>query len=210
MLIAFCGIDGSGKTTQIVRLKHSLEQRGLSVFCTKEPTDWYRKDERVRRLLNREGESDKLIAEELALFAAADRLRHIQTDIIPNEAEGKIVITDRYVYSTYAYFMARGINDFKWLQSLNRYVPIPDLTFYLDVDPVEAVRRIIARDGKSQKKEETDLQAMNTVRNVFISQPWGAINNYHVIKGNNDIDAKSKIIERIVFEHIDRQSLPSR
>ena len=210
MLIAFCGIDGSGKTTQITQLKQSLERKGFSVFCTKEPTDWYRKDERVRRLLNREGASDKLIAEELALFAAADRLRHIQTDIIPNEAEGKVVITDRYVYSTYAYFMARGINDFKWLQSLNRYVPVPDLTFYLDVDPVEAVRRIIARDGKSRKKEETDLHAMNTVRNVFISQPWGAIDNYHVIGGNDDICTKSKIIERIVCEYIDRHSESSR
>lgn len=202
MLIAFCGIDGSGKTTQIINLKNILEKNGYTVFCTKEPSDWYRKDERVRRVLNQDMTGEKFLVEELALFAATDRLRHIQTEIIPHLEKGEIVITDRYVFSTYAYFTARGITDFIWLQSLNKYVPLPDLTFYIDVDPEDAIKRIISRDGKSMKKEETDMEAMRKVREVFVSQPWGEIPNYHVINGSQEIEKIATSITQTTLDYL--------
>lgn len=201
MLIAFCGIDGSGKTTQLELLENALKKNGYPVFKTKQPTNWYRSDKRVRKVLNQE-ETNNMLGKELALFAATDRIRHIQTEIVPKEKEGQIVITDRYVFSTYAYFMARGVNDFEWLHSLNRYVPMPDITFYIDIDVETALKRIIARDGKVTKKEETDIETMNRVREVFLSQPWGKVDNYYVIDGTKSIEENSDIVQKIVLKKL--------
>lgn len=51
MLIAFCGMDGAGKTTKLTILKNKLENIGEMVYTTKQPTDWYRKDNRVYKYL---------------------------------------------------------------------------------------------------------------------------------------------------------------
>lgn len=201
MLIAFCGIDGSGKTTQLVELEKALINNNYSVYRTKQPSDWYRKDDRVRKILNQECVDD-MLSRELALFAATDRLRHIQTEIMPHEKRGEVVLTDRYVFSTYAYFMARGIDDFEWLQALNRFVPMPDITFYIDIDVNCALQRIIARDGKFTKKEETDLDTMSKVRTTFLQQPWGEMNDYYVLDGTKSIKEISEIVKRIVFEKL--------
>lgn len=201
MLIAFCGIDGSGKTTQLVELEKVLKENDYSVYRTKQPTNWYRSDERVRKILNQEC-IDDMLNKELALFAATDRLRHIQTEIIPQEKRGQVVITDRYVFSTYAYFMARGIDDFKWLHELNRFVPMPDITFYIDIDVKTALQRIIARDGKATKKEETDFNTMSKVREVFLQQPWGKIQDYYILDGTNSIKENAENVKKIVFEKL--------
>lgn len=186
MLIAVCGTDGSGKTTQIENIEKFLMKKGKKVYRTKQPTDWYRKDERVRRFLKGEIEDAELI-KELALFSAADRLRHINEEIIPKIKEGYIVLTDRYVFSAYAYFYTRGIKDIEWLKNINKYVLEPDITLYIKTDPKIAYERILKRDGKSAKKEEKDINFLNKVAEVFEKQIWGYSNKYHIINGNNEI-----------------------
>lgn len=194
--IAFCGIDGSGKTTQLHRVEDLLTQSG-SVLCTRQPTDLYRQDSAVRQLLNLE-KVDQEIVRELALFSAFDRLRHLRTVVYPRLAVGDAVLTDRYVYSTYSYFMARGVHDLDWLKSINRHAPEPDLVFYLDVPPDVAATRIIARDGASCKREEIDMDRMAAVRSIFLSQPWGKSNRFHVLDGTMPPDVVTKSICEIV------------
>src|ERR1700722_5945634 len=83
LLVAFCGIDGSGKTTQLTRLATALEPRPRR--RTRQPSDVYRGDAEVRRYLNQEvtdSEARELLPE-MALFAAFDRLRHLRTLIRP-------------------------------------------------------------------------------------------------------------------------------
>jgi len=113
-LFVVCGIDGSGKSTQISNLARYLEEKSYEVVKTRQPTDMYRQDAVVRAALNLDI-SPHVVAEELALFSAFDRARHIREVINPALAQGKIVLSDRYVYSTFAYFLSRGLTDIEWL-----------------------------------------------------------------------------------------------
>ena len=181
MLIAICGIDGSGKTTQIEMLKNYLEtSQRKKVIVTKQPTDFYRSYKRFRQYVNREEEKNgNNVLYELALLSATDKLKHYDEEIFPNPDH--FIISDRYVFSAYAYFLARGITDIKWLKEINKHLPLPDVTIYIDVMPQTAYNRIIMRDGQYTKKEETDLAMLESVRNNFIVQPWGENPNYHII-----------------------------
>lgn len=181
MLIAICGIDGAGKTTQIELLREELEKK-REVYLTKQPTDFYRNYERFRKYVDYNIDKESEILYELALLSAADRMKHYNEEIKANK--DKIIISDRYVFSSYAYFMGRGLEDIAWLKEINKYSPMPNLTFYLDITPEKAVQRIYYRDGISHKKEETDMQVMERVRNFFLKQPWGDQDTYYVIKAD--------------------------
>lgn len=199
MLIAICGIDGSGKTTQIQMLQQYFSEKKTDIYLTKQPTSFYRQYDRFRDYVN--GNylfNDKTILYELALLSAADKIRHYETEILPNN--NRLIISDRYVFSAYAYFIARGINDIEWLTSINKFLPLPDLTIYLDIDPEIAFDRIVSRDGRYTKKEETNIKLLEKVRQVFLSRPWGEISNYNVVftsdRNKNDIHNELvKIIE---------------
>lgn len=197
--VAFCGIDGSGKTTQVRHANEYLLTTTSEVLLTKQPTDLYRNDPDVRALLDLRSDGALLTAE-LALLAAFDRARHIRTQILPALQGDGCVITDRYVYSTYSYFMARGIADLPWLQAINRLAPEPDLTVYIDVPPELAADRIIARDGSSRKREELDLARMTTVREYFLGQPWGSSPRFRVVDGTQPVDVVKDAVLALLKE----------
>lgn len=197
MLIAVCGIDGAGKTTQIKAIEEYLTSKRKKVYLTKQPTNWYRQDERVRQFLKGDISSELLI-KELALFSAADKLRHWQTEIEPKIKEGNIVITDRYLYSAFAYFANRGINDTEWLKQINKFIPEPDIIFFINTNPKIAFERIIKRDGDSAKKEEKDIEFLKKVSNMFKEQPWGKSENYYVIDGNQNPEVVTKDVLDII------------
>ncbi|MDQ1542030.1 MAG: dTMP kinase [Actinomycetota bacterium] len=196
--VAFCGIDGSGKTTQVANA-HAYLATAADVMVTKQPTDLYRNDPDVRALLDLRSDGASLTAE-LALLAAFDRARHVRTQILPALAGDGCVITDRYVYSTYSYFMARGVADLGWLMDINRLAPEPDLTIYIDVPPELATTRIIARDGSSRKREELDLVRMTTVRNYFLDQPWGSSPRFQVVDGSAPVEAVGAQVSLLLKE----------
>jgi dTMP kinase len=160
VLIAIEGIDGAGKTTQAERIASCLSATGLPVLRTKEPTDgpWGRK-------LRASAHSGRLSAqEELALFVS-DRKEHIQNVIGPALSSGKIVIVDRYYFSTVAYQGARGVSTEEILRLNEDFAPQPDLLVFLDVDPVVGLQRIFGRGDKGNHfEEEVTLQA---AANVF-------------------------------------------
>ena len=181
MLIAICGIDGSGKTTQINMLSKYLEEEiNKEVYVTKQPTDFYRKYDRFKKYVNRENcFEEENIVYELALLSAADKMRHYSTEIYPNI--NKFVISDRYVFSAYSYFLARGVKSIKWLKEINKKLPLPDVTIYIDIPVKTANQRVIQRDGKHAKKEEKDIVLLEKVRKHFLAQPWGTSEKYHII-----------------------------
>jgi dTMP kinase len=193
-LIAFCGIDGSGKTTQINLLCEHLVNNNVEAVALKQPTAWYHDNTYVRRRVD---ENDKSINPYvLALLSATDRL--IQTDevISPLLREGKTVLMDRYVHSAYAYLQARGVDDHQWLVEINKFHVVPDHVIFLDIDPSEALRRIIRRDGRSSKREEQDVEFMTQVRENYLRaireagfEPYDATNEPGTIH--------KKIIERL-------------
>src|SRR5687768_10113000 len=138
LFIVFCGLDGSGKTTQAQLLTSSLEGAKFPTVLTSEPTPWYLSDPFVRSYFE-EGKIDEHGLAALALFSAADRSKHLSQLILPSLNYGKIVVSSRYVFSAFAYFLERGLKDLEWLKSINRYAFEPDLTFFLDIDPFAAL-----------------------------------------------------------------------
>lgn len=180
MLIAFCGIDGSGKSTQLDMLVRELAQ--YNTYKTKQPTDFYRKYDRFLSYTSQTKKVDEMYLRELALVAAADKLRHYNTEIRP-KIDSHIVISDRYVYSTYAYFYARGLVDLDWLQTINRYLPLPDITFYIDTNPIIAMKRVKRRDKNNMNEEEKNIEILFSAREIFTSEMWRCNKNYVVING---------------------------
>ena len=147
------GIDGSGTTTQAARLAASLRDAGHAVVATREPSDGpigvVLRQALTRRLV---GLSDRV----LALLFAADRLDHLASVVEPALAEGKVVVSDRYVLSSLAY---QGMRlPLAWVEALNAAARPPDVTVYLDVDPRTAARRRHGRGGTRELFDADDVQ----------------------------------------------------
>ena len=105
-LLAFEGLDGSGKSTQAERLVRALRETGHEVVATAEPTGgpWGRRIRAAAR-----GEAPVSAQDELAWFVE-DRREHVAQVIGPALAGGRVVVTDRYFLSTVAYQGARGLD----------------------------------------------------------------------------------------------------
>jgi dTMP kinase len=161
LLVAFEGIDGAGKTTQLGLLASSLEERGWRVLRTKEPTDGPH-----GRRLRSSAKTGRLPAhEELELFLQ-DRAEHVEQVIRPALDRGEAVLVDRYVWSTAAYQGARGLDPAAILER-NAGFPIPDLVVLLDVDPRVGLARVRARDERENLFEQLD--ALTEARRIFLS-----------------------------------------
>jgi dTMP kinase len=145
LLIAFEGIDGTGKSTQIALLADYLAAKGFDVVTTREPTDgpYGRK---IRSMF--ESRHRLTPEEELGLFMA-DRREHVQQLLAPALAEGKVVLTDRYYLSTAAYQGAAGHDPAVILADNERFAPPPDLVLLLTLTPAESVHRIKTLRGES-------------------------------------------------------------
>lgn len=139
LLIALEGVDGAGKTTQARLLAAALQQRGREVVLTQEPTSGLQ-GQKLRRYLK--GPTRHLSPEEeLALFLA-DRRDHVQEVIKPALAVGKIVITDRYYYSSVAYQGGLGLEPGRILVLNEAFAPRPDLVFILTLPIPQALARL--------------------------------------------------------------------
>lgn len=142
IFLAFEGIDGSGKSTQIQMLAARLRERGIRFYTTMEPTDSPIGSLIHQIMTGRIKADNKVIA---ALFAA-DRLDHLLNEvngIAAKIADGTSVITDRYYFSSYAYHSVDM--PMEWVISANeqsRAVLKPTATIFIDVDPDVALERI--------------------------------------------------------------------
>lgn len=153
ILIAIEGIDGTGKSTQLRLLGDHLRSRGCSVVETFEPTEgpYGRK---IRQLfLNRDGCT---LEEELDLFIE-DRRQHVNEVIEPAIREGKIVLTDRYYFSTAAYQGAAGV-DPEEVFHRNDFAPKPDLVVLLTMPPEIGISRIRELRGEELNDFEQEEQ----------------------------------------------------
>ena len=160
-LISIEGIDGCGKTTHTKLLARWLRERGYKVVVTDEPTNGP-----IGRIIKRilRGELKVPVAAEALLFAA-DRLHHVDKLIIPAMRTGKIVITERYTYSSLAYQSARGL-DLQWIAKLNEKALKPDLEILIDVPAEVGFRRI--KGARELDTFEKDLKLQRRVRRNYL------------------------------------------
>ena len=161
-LIAFEGIDGTGKTTQIELLAEVLRRRGLGVVATREPTDG-QYGRKIRQLYkNRKSVTPE---EELNLFLD-DRREHVVQVIAPALASGKVVLTDRYYYSTAAYQGAAGHDPQKIIAANELFAPVPDMVIMLEAPVSLGVHRVQKLRGESLNDFEQE-ETLARVAGIF-------------------------------------------
>jgi len=187
------GIDASGKTTQARRLVRNLRRKGIDAIYTTEPSSG-----RVGRLIRRHVLDRKRrvpIAVEALLFAA-DRVDHVETEIKPALEQGKVVVCDRYVYSTLAYQGAAGL-DLKWIELTNRFALVPDLALLLDVPPDIVVKRL-----KRKRSVMETPQNQQKVREVYMRMVRDG--RLVLVDGNRPVGDVAGDVLRVVLDFLER------
>ena len=173
-LIVLEGVDGTGKTTQSGLLADYLESIEYAVVRLREPTTgvWGQK---IRKILT-EGRGDVTPEEELQYFIN-DRKEDVEQNIAPALEQGKIVLIDRYYYSTAAYQGALGFDPVKIIKDNEVFAPRPDLLFIIQGSLDESFRRIEqGRDSFSSFEKRDYLEKVQSIFNTFTGDHIRRIN----------------------------------
>jgi dTMP kinase len=152
------GLDGSGKSTQARLLAERL-QKTRKVLLTVEPSQG-----RIGTFIRQSylyGEN-RLSSVVEALLFAADRVDHVQNEIVPALETGDVVISDRYVYSSLAYQGAAGLS-LEWIEKVNSHALRPDIALFLDVDLGTVMKRL-----KPRKSVMENLETQERVRGYYL------------------------------------------
>lgn len=141
------GADGSGTTTQSKKLAEEI-----GGYYTFEPSG-NSIGEKVDELIS----SEQYSPETVALGFAADRMVHLEEEIIPRLEDGEVVVCDRYYHSSMVYQPTMGL-DFEWVKQLNKAALTPDLTFVLDVSADIGMSRVDSRGRDGNVFEQMSFQ----------------------------------------------------
>ena len=161
LLIAFEGLDQSGKQTQAEGLRDHFAALGRTTRLLSFPDYTTAIGDEISRALHGDRE---YAADTLQLLYVANRYEHrgmIETLL----AQGAVVICDRYLASSIAYGEAQGL-DPAWLEEIQRFLPRPDLTVVLDIAPDTAVQR----KATNRDRYERDLALLSRVRDSYRRQ----------------------------------------
>ena len=162
LFIVIEGIDGTGKSTQAKRLAEWFRARGREVVLSREPTDgpWGKK-------LRESATTGRLSPEDELECFLNDRREHVEMTIKPALADGKVVILDRYYFSTMAYQGARGFDPAEIRRRNEAFAPQPDLLLILELSIESAHGRIGSRGDTANEFEQRDT--LTRCREIFLS-----------------------------------------
>lgn len=196
VFITIEGVEGSGKSTQLLHLSERLRRLGLPLVVTKEPGGTALGREIRRLLLERHGSGEVWCAEAELLLFYADRAQHLETVIRPALAAGKVVLVDRFEDSTRAYQGASGVAE----SSLDRLSELvlrglkPHLTVMLDMDPEVSLQRVEVRnlslgtEFSETRFDEAELDFHRRVRNRFLAIAQNHPNRVALIPARDPVD----------------------
>jgi len=202
IFIAFEGVDGCGKSTQIRRFVDwlFLKDKHNHIILTRNPY----KDVNIRGIL-REDNDPHSKSEQLAKLFINDRKIMAEEVVIPNLLQGHFVVSDRYKLSTATYQAAQGLS-MKELLNLQKDLPVPDITFVVDLPASECSRRMKKddiRDIGKEHKFETNMDFLESVRqNYFKAKELLPEEKIFIIDGSRDIETISKEIQSIFEKEI--------
>lgn len=173
------GIDGTGKSSQARRLAEWFESQGREVIVSREPTDgpWGKK-------LRESAATGRLSPTDELEYFLKDRRQHVEELIAPALAAGKVVILDRYYFSTMAYQGARGFDPAEIRRRNEAFAPVPDLLLILDLEVDVALGRIGSRGDNANEFEKREN--LERCRQIFLSienEPFAS-----VIPSNREIN----------------------
>ena len=155
LFITFEGVEGSGKTTQIQRLKKYLTQKGIPCKVSREPGGCPI-GEKVRKILLNPDHREMVPLSELLLYEAA-RAQHVKEVIEPFLKKGGVVLCDRFSDATIAYQGYGRKIDLRWIERLNHFSSRgikPDVTFLLDCPSDVGLERALKRNRTLKKEKE--------------------------------------------------------
>ena len=161
MLINLEGIDGCGKSTQSQFLMDKFESDNEKIVLLKEPTNG-KYGQKLWEMLS--GKIEATTEEILELFVL-DRREHVNQKIQPALDEGKIVLMDRYYYSTMAYQAAAGI-DVNRIKKDNEFAPKPDIVLIFDLPADLAMKRVRSHSVADVFEKEEYLER---VRKAYLN-----------------------------------------
>lgn len=204
LFIAFEGIDGSGKSSQVQLLASFLEKKGRRVYTTFEPTK-NPIGSLIRDIFSHKMEADHRT---IAGLFVADRLHHLlnQSDgILKKLEQGYTVITDRYYFSSYAYHGTHM--DMDWVieaNALSAELLRPDINIFIDIDPEISMSRLL-KSRETIELYET-LENLRNVRNKYKEaiEKLKGIEVVFEIDGNRDLEV---ISSEIILEMSHRFSI---
>ena len=190
LFISFEGPDGCGKTTQIARLAECLREAGYDVMATREPGGT-RIGDQVREILHASDNHSMRPATELLLFCAS-RAQLVEEVIRPHLARGGVVLSDRYADSSLAYQgYGRGID----LGSLRAILSFatgglrPDLTFLLDLNVEEGLRRRKGSGGEWNRLDREAIDFHNRVREGYLALARAEPDRWLIVDAARGVDA---------------------
>ncbi len=190
VFICIEGLDGCGKTTQAKLLAKKLRKSHNAIY-TAEPS--HGKIGTYIRKSYLYGEKRLSIVLEALLFAA-DRIEHLENEVIPALNEGCLVISDRYVFSSLAYQGAAGLS-LDWIEKINEHALKPDLAVFIDVDLETVMDRL-----KSKKSVMENIETLRKVRDVYLQ--FVATSELVKIDGNHGKSEVAKALADVVLKFL--------
>lgn len=170
LFITFEGGDGAGKSTLIEGIKSFILEKGLAIRVTREPGGTSLGEE-IRHWLLHSGTASPMMAKTELLLFLASRAQHIEEVIVPSLERGEVVLCDRFNDSSIAY---QGVGRNLGLDYVEKLCDdvcqkiVPDLTFYLDLDPQLGMKRRQQVNEKVDRIEEAGLTFHQRVREGFL------------------------------------------
>lgn len=180
--ISFEGTDGCGKGTQIEKLKNYFEENNIDAVFTHEPGGVETAD-KIRAFVKDPANEDIDTLSDFLLISAGRNL-HVKQKIKPALEQGKIVVTDRYVDSCYAYQGYAGGLELDMLKNVTNQVIqgiMPDITFFLSLDASASLERNKGLDDKLDKFELKGVSFQEKVRNGYFEMVKDEPNRWVVI-----------------------------
>ena len=201
VFICFEGIDGSGKTSHSRFVVDYLKSNGYNAVYTTEPTRYSIPGRKLRESFFA---PERLpVKEEFKLFLE-DRIIHLKDEVIPQLNDGKIVVTDRYYFSSVAYQGSRGLDWHYILEENEKVSIVPDIVLLLDL-PVDAAISRIANDrveGVNIFEKKENLQRVNEIYFALVEK---FPNLFQVIDVNKPLSEVKDIINNLVLDFIKKR-----
>ena len=181
-LIVIEGPDASGRSTQIEMLTTKLEADGYAVLNT-----GLKRSDLISQGILEAKRNVSLGKRTLALFYAADFADQLEHKIIPALQAGYVVLADRYIYTLMARNTVRGIKR-KWSSDLYSFALVPDMTFYIDVDPFILVHRVFKkRQSLDYYESGADMGLSDDMFESFISYQQKLAKEFSTLKKKYDL-----------------------
>jgi len=201
IFITLEGIDGSGKDTQAKMLAKYLEKKGYSVLITREPGGTS-VGEKIREILL-SPEIEKVDSRAEVLLFAASRAQIVSNVIKPALKDGKIVISNRYIDSSYTYQGIAREMGLDWVIEVNEWATrelLPDITFFLDIPEEVGLERVDRSRNIRDKIEKNGEIFQRKVREGYYKLAKMFPERYRII----DSKRKELLIHKDIRKEVDK------